>query len=117
MDDCQDPPACFFNPGTKPLAAIGHVGPDGLPPSEGSVCGSEQPGGYVRVPQVCGVHEDTPQESRRLDEEMALAAVALLRASIAVGPPVSVVFTVGASIMAADGWGWRPMRGRTVSRS
>jgi hypothetical protein len=47
--------------------------------------------------------EDTHKETRRLNEEMALAAVELLRAVIAVGPPVSVVLTDCASMMAAEG--------------
>jgi hypothetical protein len=51
------------------------------------------------------VHEDTPQATRRRNEEMALAAMAFFRAIIAVGPPVSVAFTVWASMTAAAGWG------------
>jgi hypothetical protein len=61
--------------------------------------------------------EDTPQETRRLNEEMALAAGELLGAIIAMRPPVSVVFTVCASMIAAEGCGWRPMAVRTRSRS
>ena len=38
-------------------------------------------------------------------------------AIIAVNPPFSVVLTVCASIMAAEGCGWRPMPVRTRSRS
>jgi hypothetical protein len=37
--------------------------------------------------------EDAQQETRRVNEEMALAAVEFLRAVIAMDPPVSVVFT------------------------
>jgi hypothetical protein len=61
--------------------------------------------------------EDTPQETRRLTEEVALAPIELLRALIAMGPPVSVVFTVCVSMMAAEGCGWRPMAVRPRSRS
>jgi hypothetical protein len=61
--------------------------------------------------------EDTQQETRRVNEEMALAAVEFLRAVIAMDPPFSVVFTVCASIIAAEGCGERPMRVRTSSRS
>jgi hypothetical protein len=49
--------------------------------------------------------EDTQEETRRLNEEMALAAVEFLGAIIAVDPPFSVVFTVYASMMAAEGCG------------
>jgi hypothetical protein len=61
--------------------------------------------------------EDTQQETRRLNEEMTCAAVELLRPVIAVGPPFSVVFTVWASMIAAEGCRWRPMRVRAASRS
>ncbi len=61
--------------------------------------------------------EDTQQETRRLNEEMALAPIELLRAVIPMRPPCAVVFTVCASMMAADGCGWRPMRVRTAARS
>jgi hypothetical protein len=64
-----------------------------------------------------GVDEDTQQETRRITEEMALAAIEYLRAVIAVGPPFSVVFTVCASMMAAEGGGWRPMAVRMRPRS
>jgi hypothetical protein len=63
------------------------------------------------------VDEDTHEETRRINEEMALAAIEFLGAVIAVGPPFSVVLTVCASIMAAEGCRWRPMRVRTASRS
>jgi hypothetical protein len=49
--------------------------------------------------------EDTQQETRRIHEAMALAAVEFLRAIIAVGPPFSVVLTVCASMLAAEGCG------------
>jgi hypothetical protein len=52
-----------------------------------------------------GMDEDTQQETRRINEEMALAAVKFFRAVIAVDPPVSVVFTVCASMMAPEGCG------------
>jgi hypothetical protein len=61
--------------------------------------------------------EDTQEETRRVNEEVALAAVEFLGAIRAVAPPVSVVFTVCASMMAAEGGGWRPMAVRTRSRS
>ena len=49
--------------------------------------------------------EDTQEETRRVNEEMALAAVEFLGPVIAVDPPFSVVFTVCASMMAAEGCG------------
>jgi hypothetical protein len=61
--------------------------------------------------------EDTQQETRRLNEEMALAAIELLCAIIGVGSPFLVVFTVYASIIAAEGCGWRPMQVRIASWS
>jgi hypothetical protein len=61
--------------------------------------------------------EDTQQETRRVNEEMALAAINFLGAVIAMAPPFSVVFTVWASMIAADGCGCRPMRVRSISRS
>ena len=47
--------------------------------------------------------EDMQQETRRFHEEMACAAVEFFGAIIAVRPPFSVVFTVWASMIAADG--------------
>jgi hypothetical protein len=47
--------------------------------------------------------ENTPQESRRLNEERALAAVEFFGPLIAMRPPFSVVFTVRASPPAAEG--------------
>ena len=76
-----------------------------LQPLAGLVGGGQEPGGHVRIPQIGGVDEDTHEETRRVNEEMALAAVELLRAVIAVGPPFSVVFTVWASMIAAEGCG------------
>jgi hypothetical protein len=63
------------------------------------------------------VDQDAQEETRRLNEEMACAALELLPPIVAVDPPVSVVFTVGASMIAAEGWGWRPMAVRTSARS
>jgi hypothetical protein len=51
------------------------------------------------------VDEDTQEETRRLNEEMALAPIELLRTVIAMDPPFSVVLTVCASMMAAEGCG------------
>jgi hypothetical protein len=67
-------------------------------------CG-EQPRRQVGIPQISGMDEDTPQETRRLNEAMTFAAIELLRAVITVDPPFSVVFTVCASIIAPDGCG------------
>jgi hypothetical protein len=85
-------------------------------PLEGGVCGGEPPGGHVRISQIGGVDEDTPEETRRRTAAMTLAPIELLRAIIALRPPVAVAFTVWAAMMAAAGWGWRPMRVRTSSR-
>jgi hypothetical protein len=57
------------------------------------------------VNQIGGMDEDAPQETRRINEAMALAAIELLRAIIAVSPPVSLVLTVRASMTAPEGWG------------
>jgi hypothetical protein len=51
------------------------------------------------------VDEDTHEETRRINEDMTLAPIELLRAVIAMRPPFSVVFTVWASMMAAEGCG------------
>jgi hypothetical protein len=49
--------------------------------------------------------EDKQQETRRINEEMALAALEFFGAIISVDPPFAVVFTVCASMMAAEGCG------------
>jgi hypothetical protein len=105
LNNVQGPFALLFHPMAQPLAAIGHVGPDVLQPLARLVGSGQEPGRHIGVPQIGGVDEDTPHETRRLNEEMALAAVELLGAIIAVGPPCSVVFTVCASMMAAEGGG------------
>ena len=79
--------------------------PDVLQSLTGLIRGGQQPGSHVCIPQIGGVDEDTHEETRRVNEEMALAAVKFLRPIVAVGPPFSVVFTVCASMMAADGCG------------
>jgi hypothetical protein len=66
---------------------------------------SQEPWRRGRLTQIGGMDDDTQEESRRLNEEMACAAVALLPPIVAVRPPFPVVFTVWASMMAADGWG------------
>jgi hypothetical protein len=71
-----------------------HIGPDMLQPLEGGICRGEQPWRHVGIPQIGGVDRDTPQETRRLNEEMALAAIAFLGTIMAMRPPFSVVFTV-----------------------
>jgi hypothetical protein len=76
-----------------------------LQPIEGRVCGCEQPEGHGGISQIGGVDKDTQQETRRINEEMAFAAIDFLRAVIAVDPPFSAVFTVCASMMAAEGCG------------
>jgi hypothetical protein len=57
-----------------------------LEPSTGLVRGGEEPGGHVRLPQIGGVLEDTQDETRRINEKVALATVEFLRAIIAVSP-------------------------------
>jgi hypothetical protein len=101
----KGPAALLRYPGTELLAAIGHVSPDVLQPIEGHVGRGEQPRRRLRISQIGGVDEDTQQETRRLNEEMALAAVEFLGAIIPVRPPFSVVFTVCASMIAAEGCG------------
>jgi hypothetical protein len=72
-------------------------------PIAGGVGRGQQPRGHVRLSQIGGVDEDTPEETRRLNAEMARAAVEFLGAVIAVAPPFSVVLTVWASMMAPEG--------------
>jgi hypothetical protein len=48
--------------------------------------------------------EDTPEETRRLNEARALAPIELLRAVIAMASPVAVVLTVSASRIVAEGY-------------
>jgi hypothetical protein len=105
LHDCEAPAPCFVGPGTELLAAVGHVGPDVLEPSTALVRRGQAPGGHVGIAQIGGVDEDTPPETRRVHEEMALAAVTFLRPIITMRPPVAVVSTVWGSIIAADGWG------------
>jgi hypothetical protein len=105
LDDVQGPPTLVFHPGTQPLPTVRHVRPDVSQPLTGLLRGGQQPGGRVRLPQSGGMDEDTPQETRRLNEEMALATVECLGAIVAVAPPFAVVLTVWASMMAAEGCG------------
>ena len=44
-----------------------------LQPLAGGVGRGQQPGGHVRIAPIGGVDEDTPHETRRVNEEMALA--------------------------------------------
>jgi hypothetical protein len=74
-----------------------------LEPSTALIRRGQEPRGHVRIPQIGGVDEDTQEETRRVNEAMALAAVEFFGAIVAVRPPVSVVFIVWASMMAAEG--------------
>jgi hypothetical protein len=99
------------------VTPIGHVGPN---TSQLGVCGKrrgQEPGRRDRLTQIGGVDQDTQEETRRLNEEMTFAAIEFLPPIVAVDPAFSVVFTVWASMTAAEGWGWRPMCVRTSARS
>lgn len=48
--------------------------------------GGQEPRGHLGLSQVRGVAEDTPQETRRLNEEMPLAAMKFLGPIIAMAP-------------------------------
>ena len=54
----------------------------------------QEPGSRGCFTQIGGVDQDTQEETRRLNEEMALAAIAFLGTIMAMRPPFSVVFTV-----------------------
>jgi hypothetical protein len=69
-----------------------------------------------RLPQIGGVDQDTQEETRRLDEAMACAAIEWLPPIVAVDPPCSVIFTVWAAMTAVEGWGWCPIDVRTAAR-
>jgi hypothetical protein len=105
LDDLQGPAALFFHLCAEPLAAIRHVRPDVLQALAAIIGGRQEPWRHVRIPQVRGVDKGAQEETRRINEEMALAAIEFLGAIIAMRPPFSVVFTVWASMTAADGCG------------
>jgi hypothetical protein len=109
LHDLQGPAAFLGYPGAQPLPTIGHVRPDVPQPLAALISGRQEPRGHVRIPHIGGVDEDTHQETRRVNEEMALAAVEFFGAIVAMRPPFSVVFTVCASMIAAEGCGWRPI--------
>jgi hypothetical protein len=104
-------------PGAAGRATRGPGGPAGRHPSTGCVGCRDTPGRPGGLSPMGGVDEDTPEEPRRLTAAMARAAGELCGAILAGAPPGAVVVPVGASRMAAEGWGWRPRRVRTSSRS
>jgi hypothetical protein len=75
LDDLQDPAALFFYPGAQLLAAIGHIGPDVLQPLADLIGCGQEPRRHIGIPQVGGMDEGAQEETRRLNEEMALAAI------------------------------------------
>jgi hypothetical protein len=103
-------------PGAAGRATRGPGGPAGRHPSTGCVGCRDTPGRPGGLSPMGGVDEDTPEEPRRLTAAMARAAGELCGAILAGAPPGAVVVPVGASRMAAEGWGWRPRRVRTSSR-
>lgn len=117
LHDRKEPAALLCHLGAEWLATVGHVGPDVLPPIEGRVGGGEQPAGHVGISQIGGMDKDTPQETRRLTEEMAFATIEILRAVRAVAPPLSVVFAICTSMMAPEGCTGGPRPVRTQSQS
>ena len=80
-------PHSAVHPRAQPLAARGPVGPDVLQPIEGHVGCGQEPGGHIGISQIGGMDQDTQQETRRLNEEMACAAIKFFRAVIAAAPP------------------------------
>ena len=103
LDDLQAPTPVHGQPQAQRVTPIGHVGPHASPLREGGKRRGQEPGRRGRLTQIGCVDQDTQEETRRLNEEMALAAVEFFGAIVAVRPPFSVVFTVCASTMAAEG--------------
>jgi hypothetical protein len=58
---------------------MGYIGPDVSEACADLIGGSQEPGGHVSLPQVGGMDEDTQQETHRINEEMAFAAIMFLR--------------------------------------
>jgi hypothetical protein len=103
LHELQGPPPGRGQPYAQRVTAAGHVGPN---PFQLRVRGKrrgEEPWRRGRLAQIGGVDQDTQEETRRINEEMALAPADLLGPIIAMRPPFSVVFTDWASRMAADG--------------
>jgi phosphoenolpyruvate carboxylase len=63
------------------------------------------------------VRDHDQQQAQGIDEDVALAAVDVLRGIVAPRPPFSVVLTDWLSRIAALGVGSRPAARRTCSRS
>ena len=72
-------------------------------PSDDGVSRGQEPRGPVRLSQLGGVDEATPEATRRLNAALTLATVEFLGAVIAVAPPFSVVLPGWASMRAPEG--------------
>ena len=70
--------------------------------------------GAVSILNISGVDDDTEQETRGIDPDMALAAFDLLGGIVAARPPFSVVLTLWVSMMTAVGLASRPSVSRSV---
>jgi hypothetical protein len=105
LGEVQSPAARPFHPRAQALAPVGHVGPDVPQPLAGRVGGRQEPRRRSGAPQVGGVDEDTPQETHRVHEAVARAAVEFRRPIRPMRPPVHVVFTAWAALRAAEGCG------------
>jgi hypothetical protein len=70
--------------------------------------------GAVSILNISGVDDDTEQETRGIDPDMALAAFDLLGGIVAARPPFSVVLTLWVSMITAVGLASRPSVSRSV---
>jgi len=115
LDDLQPQPALLLDPLLERCAAVAHVGPDQLQPRAEGAGRAEDEERPDLVLDIGGVGDPAQQETRRLNEDVALAPADLLPPVVAVGAPFSVVLTDCESMTAAEGWASRPISWRSLS--
>ena len=114
-DDLQQPATEGISP-IDQLTSVARIGPDQLEPRVPSRKFAQHQFGSIAVLDIRSVHDDSHNQAKRINYQMALAAGDLLARIITTRPPFSVVLTDWLSMMAALGVGSCPSDSRTLGR-
>lgn len=117
LDDLEFPGAGLGHGIGRPLALVAAVGEDPLDEGEQAARSAQQRDRTVAILDICGMDEDVQQKTKRVDEDVALAARRLLARVVARrverGPPFKAPRAVWLSMIAAVGLASRPCRSRS----
>lgn len=96
---------------------VGRIDPDLSQPREPVPEACQEQFGPVPIRHMGWMDQDRQQQTRGVDEDVALAPIYLLAAVVPPDPPFSVVLTDWLWRIAPVGWAFRPCRSRARSRN